>query len=371
MNSPWRQRGISSSGAAMGLAAAALGFSLLVQSPVEACSAAPCNGPGWILPESGTLPASAETLLWVASVPVLEPPALATTADLSFVDTTGGGEVVLELMLTAVSSDEYWVEPVEPLEEGHTYRLTGASFCDEPSLTTDPVVAEFTAGPSAAQPAGAPLGTLLLEPQLLGDLQIATWDGSCSQIVTAAQVAFSVELSAEAAPWAEVLLYETLVDGHAWSATETLEQPGPPPWDPPGPGESWQGRGRDLVFANCSPTGFAPEDGAGPGEHTIRMIATLPGHSGIVLESDEVTIDLDCGEQADAGAGGSGNAGSTERDILVQTGCGCRTAGGHWADGRLHVLWLGLVAFGGLRWRRRHRRELPRPRRKTATHRMT
>jgi MYXO-CTERM domain-containing protein len=335
------------------VAAAALAASLLVAPRTDACSGSLCNGPGWLVPESGQVPENATAFLWVPSDG--PDPLTVTAADVTFLDLTGGGEVQLGVTVTELSAGTYWIEPAQPLQAGTPYRLTGASFCNESGQSFDPVVAELSAGASALLPTGASLGSLVLEPVEIGNLQVATWSGACEAYVTASQLAFAIDLSPEAAPWADLLLYETLVDGQPWAPVDTAGLSGMNYYDPPGPGESWTGRGRDVVYTICHTDDDGALAGVQLGAHTIQLLATLTGHPEINLASDEVGIELSCdtaGGGAGGGAGGAGGGGDGPLGVAPTTtisNCGCRFVGGEPSA----AAWLALLVLAGLSRARR------------------
>ena len=82
------------------------------------------------------------------------------------------------------------------------------------------------------------------------------------------------------------MLYRTLIDGgRCWYPSRnlcaTVER-----------GRSWEGVGRDRVYAACEAS-INGSTGLARGPHTIKMQAILPG-TNVVLETMETTVDLDC-----------------------------------------------------------------------------
>lgn len=121
-----------------------------------------------------------------------------------------------------------------------------------------------------------------------GDLTTMTLWGMCSVTIDAQSV--GVELVGDLVDrWKESLLYLTVVDGKiAWKPQEGL-------CSHELPGISWVGRGRELVYCDCSraepdqpreATWCLPK-----GAHTITMIAWLPG---VTEVSASTTVTLAC-----------------------------------------------------------------------------
>lgn len=190
-----------------------------------------------------------------------------------------------------------------------------------------------TIGPSgtfqvaSAAPLPASLGVLVESVNRVGPLQVAA-GGPCTTEVDAHQIGIELQLSAEAAAWRDVLHFETLVDGRAWRASRTP--------DSPPPGESWRGRGVDLVYRICASKDGSVDDGLPEGTHEVVMRATLPG-TATVVQSSAVTVQIDCGAGAPMQDGTSG---------------GCDAGGSGSAGGLLLGGLGGLAAMVGRRQRR-------------------
>jgi len=138
-----------------------------------------------------------------------------------------------------------------------------------------------------AAPIPAHLGSLSAAPAVHGPLAIASDGGGCSRERAVVHVDVALTLDAAAQPWADLLLYETRVDGAHYQAASSAIH-GPPPH------VSWMGRGRDRLFALCDGAAGAGEPaGLAPGTHAVQLIATLPGSDARIV-SDTLEIELAC-----------------------------------------------------------------------------
>jgi hypothetical protein len=151
-----------------------------------------------------------------------------------------------------------------------------------------PEQVEVEIGPLAVPSGAAP--TIALGPEEHGPLTVGV-GVSCSAEVTAAHRTLAVTLPAELAPVASTLLYTTLVDGIEWRPSASF-------CTSIAPGDSWQGRGKERLFAVCdSPmpvdTGLAPNV-----EHTVSVRVQAPG-SRVVLSSAPVAVTLPCPPKPD------------------------------------------------------------------------
>ena len=126
---------------------------------------------------------------------------------------------------------------------------------------------------------------LEVEPVMRYSIRVSA-GGSCSTVLSAANVRIATELGPAVQRWREQLLYRTLIDGgRSWHPTSTLcaTVPG---------GRSWESVGRDRVYAACEAS-FNGSTGLARGPHTIKMQAILPG-TNVVLETPATTVDLNC-----------------------------------------------------------------------------
>jgi hypothetical protein len=125
-------------------------------------------------------------------------------------------------------------------------------------------------------------------------------EAECTTEIDAAQAIVTLELAPAAAAWEPLLLYETLVDGLPWAASRdagvTIA-----------PGESWEGRGADRLYAACPPGGGGYPGiayGLEPGTHSVQMRAQILG-TDRWIESDTIEIDLRCSCRSDVECGGA------------------------------------------------------------------
>lgn len=331
--------------------AATLALALASRS-ADACSAPMCFGSkAYVLPANGgTVPANA------AALPVFAPARpYPLTVTLEKVEAGGSTPVTIERGTDAARPD---VLLPSGLEAGASYKLTATvadrdpeSACGSTSVTT------FTAGPSAPKP--TTLGALKIKASGLTKLGLAA-GGRCSAVVEVARAELEIEPSAEAAPWAGLLRYETYVDGKKWFASNDagmqVHRAG-----------SWVGVGKDVVYAACetNPETFA---GVSQGRHSVVMKAFLAGEPSLVLESAPATIELTCPSSGDAGAGGpdggavdagaaddgGGPAGPNANPAGVSGG-GCSSTGPTGAAAGAPGALMAFVAVAVARARRRRR----------------
>lgn len=168
-----------------------------------------------------------------------------------------------------------------PLVAGEHVHVEAADTCVIGGLR--PFSADLTITP--AQPLPTQLGTLTASPMQRGRLTIASEGGGCSREAETVYVDVDLSLADGAAPWADLLLYETYVDGtrhHAASSTIHT----------PAPHESWVGRGRDRLALVCDAAG-SDTPLLTPGEHRVELTARLAG-SDVVLRSEPIVIALAC-----------------------------------------------------------------------------
>jgi len=264
-----------------------------------ACDWMFCGHPADTLPERGaqvTVPANA-ALLWA---PVyLGGDLEAALEALRVVDAATGAAI--EIDVTPVDLPRFYghhasyvIQPASPLTPGAGYRLeTPSTVCGDPDEVMpwgeeEPLTVHVVAAAPADPPAA--LGVLTADAVTRGPLEVAS-DGPCQWTVDASMVRVSLELDAVALPWADLLAYETRVNGAPWTPSAFSG------WGFPA-GSSWVGRGEDLLFAICSEPVYAEHAFLLPGTHTVELKARLPG-TDVVLTSNTITVALTC-----AGSGG-------------------------------------------------------------------
>lgn len=171
-----------------------------------------------------------------------------------------------------------------------------------------PFIASVAITPSVPVPSR--LGSLSASEPVHGPLTIASDGGGCSREAQAVHVDVALTLDATAQPWADLLLYETRVDGARYVAAESAIH-GPPPH------ESWLGRGRDRLFVLCEGAAATGEEPSGlsPGPHEVQLVARLPG-SDARISSDPLQVELVC----PGGASDGDTAGALYDAVSFQTG---------------------------------------------------
>ncbi len=302
----------------------------------RACSPPQCR-PGNRIPggQSINVPANQPGIFWSPS-----DGNMATTDDVLVVQTDDDAIVPFELVEVGVSNSSflYDVQFLEPLIEGTSYTLTFADSClpsEHHWIASDPL------------PLPKQLGTLVVSTPEHREVYEPSSIGSCSDITEAVAVDVSLDPTAEAAVWFDGFVFETLVDGTVWHPNSSITADTPA-------GESWEGRGQDVVFATCVEPETHATQGLKPGVHSIQMRARVPGTHEI-LESDVVEVTLECeGESETDAESGSDSDNATETagsDTGADTddettdasttdastagglpepegGCGCRTGSG-------------------------------------------
>jgi hypothetical protein len=208
--------------------------------------------------------------------------------------------------LSALSLGGFALVPDQPLVAGTSYLLTDHNVCgdeDDGPFQLDGPTAMFQVGPAAPLP--TQLGSLHASAVAVASLQVSA-NASCDANVDAARATIELDFAAEAAPWRDVLQFETWVDGKPWTPSHSSVESRVP-------GTSWVGRGSDIVYRVCHVSDFdrpnVYNDGLAPGPHVVEMRAHLPG-TAIEVRSDSVTVELACAADAPADAGGCSAGGS-------------------------------------------------------------
>jgi hypothetical protein len=278
-------------------AAAALLASVValgVPPQAHACSGHECLPDRFLPVEGGSLPANLPGLYWEAGsdqTPDLdasvEDPGRTRPEQLTFRCTGVGGstrDVPFHVEQPAESWQSGTIVPDAALNAGEHCAL-GTSF--EPCAVED-----FNSGSKvgltgraefdviAPTPLPTEFGTLRADAASVRDLTLAH-DASCYEQSVLCAVQIDAELAAATQPWAELLVFETIVDGKRWRASRAANLPNIQ-------GGSFVGRGVDVVFERPN-----ENDGFTPVTRTVVMRAALPG-TAIVLESAPIEIALDC-----------------------------------------------------------------------------
>jgi len=257
---------------------------LLMPNEAHACSPGGCRI-GVLVPSGGDVPASLPAVLWSPEQDFFtsEPSPIDPT-QIELVQLTANGEVPVQATAAVREDGLYLITPAAPLLPDADYELRAGQFCS--MAPPEPWPTTATLHTTSAAPLPMTLGKLSVYAVKQGSLNVATTGGGCIATVTAASERIELGLAADAAPWKNVLMYQTLVDGLPWQGSTGLSDFSL--------GESWQGRGKDLVYTPCDNSG--DEFGIGgvaPGKHSVKMRATLPG-TDVALETEEVSFELTC-----------------------------------------------------------------------------
>ena len=242
--------------------------------PADACGPPPC-WPGAFVPgHNATIPENAPGLYWRPSVRDLRRADPSTVRLVRYGDTT-------PIPVTPVAQGDDWVlVPQAPLVAGTQYVLEESQECNGGPGAR----AVFTVGPSAPLP--TTLGRITYNGHAQPtELEVAA-GGSCSLLVDVEYILAYVDRSPDVAPWKDLLLYETLVDGAPWRNQTSLNVL-------PEPGASWRGRGEDLLYRICEPSTHTLSPGLAPGSHEVAFRATLPGAQ-LTLETPADRIEVMC-----------------------------------------------------------------------------
>jgi uncharacterized protein (TIGR03382 family) len=273
------------------LPALALGASLGLSTPAEACSAAPCRVDGATVPlpaGSGEVPSNLPALVvrspWYGTVITEgESSPRLLRAD--------GSPVAARVQSRGTNQPEYLVVPDAPLVPGERYRLEARGACTYPDGSA-PVSATFTAGPARLLPQTS--GRLEVAEQSQGTLQVGN-GGSCSERVDAAFALLRFVPTPELAPFMPWVHWRLEVDGQPW-ASATYGELGPDG----NPLEAWPVglplRPRSLfqVHALCGDNPLGSDQGVTPGRHHVALYPTLAGPSPLALPAAEADIELTC-----------------------------------------------------------------------------
>lgn len=260
---------------------------LSAPAPASACSPVEC-GPGVLLPQGGSIPQNAPGMFWQPFSGRIGDP----EAQVHLYRVTDAGEQELPTTITRVprafagtGRHAFVIRPVDGWVRGDRYRAEALQDCAWAARRNGPLTTTFEVTRRARYPRS--LGRLAVTSHR-GGLLVRTWRGSCSETVGAVWNDIAVELSPDAAPWRELLLFRTTVDGSPWRPTNSLGLGLPPP------GQSWVGRGQDRVFSQCHAEEPNVADRGVPlGEHRLRMVATLPGTE-VDVETQSVGAPLVC-----------------------------------------------------------------------------
>ena len=278
----------------MAAAVALGGLSALAPSRASACIQWIC-GDVRLLPSGGSVPRDLPGFLWVPYEPSAPPDDggvwRPTAVDVSLEGPSGEVAVSLD----DLGDGAYLIRPAQALASGQAYTVTLTDACGGG-------VDVVTVNASTPAPLPQTLGALAVLDEGRQWIDVGTAVGSCSTSVDAATATVEIALDAAAAPWADVLAYETRVDGAAWAPVGSIVQRIPL-------GSSWVGRARDRVYAICGANEMMGFPGVSEGTHTIEMRATIPG-TALTLATNSVTVELTCDGPRPDGDGGVCPSGS-------------------------------------------------------------
>jgi MYXO-CTERM domain-containing protein len=300
---------------------ASLLVSLVSVEPADACSPPPCWAGGLLPADGATIPANAPALYW-------RPSSGGTPGEIRLT-AVGDAQIPLTSVKEA-NSDAYVLTPSTPLVAGMQYVLEDTGEC----LYQQPLRSTFMVGPAAPLPTS--LGTTQRDGAYVrGDISVATAGGSCSIELDAASATITLTHSADAEPWKDLFVYETLVDSQLWTPHTAINVSRPL-------GASWRGRARDQLYRVCVENNGEGR-GLDEGTHEAAFRAYLPGQAKLVATS--VNVDTIC--DPSNGSNGSGS-GSNDPGTPTDSGGCCSTSGSS-----ANVAWVALLGLL-LRRRRRH-----------------
>lgn len=290
-----------------------------VPRPASACSPPQC-WPGYFTPADGaTVPANLPAIYW-------QPVSTGSAPDPTMVVLTAASDPETPLPFTATvqPNGDYLIVPDAPLVAGTDYTIVDQTPC----ATTPNFGPHVTFHAVAEAPLPASLGTLAIVDHQQEMFAVATARGSCTSDVLADQARLELTPSDDALPWKDALHYQTMVDGHPWGASGSLNASYPP-------GSSWAGVGVDRLYHVCSTDDDTIGDGLAAGAHQAEMTATLPGSS-VTLDAAAVPVDLECS------GSGSGSGSGSNGPVVDDGGDGCNAGGG--SSALVVLLALGLCA---------------------------
>jgi hypothetical protein len=312
-------RRMGSAGVPCLIALLAATTSLVLPRPAEACTAPSCE-PGLFLPQDiafrpgpdreperpGSLPSNAVMLLWRPPRGSAGRPFPPEVPRLFLVES--GARRMLSYEITERDGLRL-IQPQQPLAAGSELVFEYDDCELDPSGLGPRQLASARVSIAAAAPPPKSLGKLVAE---LEHGEAADFDQktACEFGIDAAWTELSVDLTDEAVPYQDVLRFELHVDDQPVQPYDDWSYPGAP--RPLGGGVL--GRGRDRIVAACDRA--ERERGRHAvqlGRHRVQMVGVLP--DGTRLTSDELTLDLECGQSAMDGCN-TAAAGARRRPTL-------------------------------------------------------
>lgn len=267
--------------------AAVLG-TLVEPTVANACGGAVCIHDQF-LPRAGKVPANIPAIAWQPGYNADPPSDAGSAAPLPRFECRAANGTTRTVRFTALPEDRPdHLRLDEPLVAGEHCTITsGVPNCDAeigPRYLNGQ--AEFDVG--AASPLPKQIGLIAVTGAKIGRVDVAA-DASCSEGIRSCTMRTSLELSEAAAPWKDVLQFETIVDGERFAIWHDQAIPNEL-------GGLFQGREHDVVFAPLDeiPDNVHDFRQLDIGEHTLALRAQLPG-SDAIIETPAVSVELDCG----------------------------------------------------------------------------
>jgi hypothetical protein len=291
----------------------------------QACSQEACSAATFTPAEGATVPVNAPGLFWSPLTDRLTNAA----PDPAQVSLVRAAEPATRLPFAARAMTDrraFLLVPDAPLTIGETYVVADAAVCSTYGASS--TATRFIVGPAAPLPTA--LGALGASEQVIKTLSVPTYTGSCTSDVTAAQRAITLDLDPAAAPWAELLEIQTLVDDRVYLASAELIRSSV---------DNKPVGARVRLHRTCATGDGGADPGLTAGAHTVRMRATLAGTTTEVA-STTLSIALDCKTASEPPVDHDPPVDTEDPPAETSDG-GCNASGGG------SLAWLGL-ALGAL-----------------------
>jgi len=273
---------------------------LWLPQPALACSGPVCPLHGGLVGTVGpdadalTLPVNAPALRFTVDDPQAFGQAQPTLeVEIALSDENGDTPLTMERTQGPDYVDFAWKEK---LKVGSF--VTSSLLASYDSGSSDPDLCEIGSEGSWKVTEFAPLPKTLGKLRIVPELEPVQVGGGagCGDLVPASSVRVRVELSSGTEPWADLLSYETWVDGERWDPIVSLvlgedTVAAKPVIYVPGGSLLTEERGSDIVYAVCDRTDVFESRLLQPGTHSVEMRAAIPG-TDLVLKSDTATFEL-------------------------------------------------------------------------------
>ena len=257
-----------------------LSIALANPHPAAACSPPRCWAGAFLPGDGANVPANVPAFVWRP----MQDFASGAQPDPAQVELVGNGTTIA-LTATPRAGGTWTLAPTAPLVVGETYQLVDHSTCEgDPSVTTPSASIHI----AAAAPLPTLLGTTNAAIAGIGDVLLATTNGSCSAPLLADRADLTLALAPSALPWRDVLEYSTVVDDELWSQSTALNEPDPL-------GSSYAGRAKDRVFHACEDSDAVYTRGVPEGTHEATIHAKVPNTT-LDLVAVSATFPLTCND---------------------------------------------------------------------------